>query len=68
MIEEQRVGNILVSVHKRWSSVITLLSKPNYTSINMFYDGHNEQWVVGRVMTIEEREQEMSNDSPDEYA
>lgn len=70
MIEESRVGNILVSVHKRWSSVATLLSKPNYTSINMFYDSNGEQWIVGRVMSQIERDEaeDKAEQSSDDHA
>lgn len=52
---EERKGNILVSEHSTWESVKNLLRKPNKTSVNLYYDNDEGVWIVGRVMTQEER-------------
>lgn len=67
MVEECRRGNILVSEHHSWGSVLNRMSRPLMTSASLYYDSEDHKWVVGVVMTMEERE-ERSDNLPDEYA
>lgn len=67
---EQRRGHILVSEHQSWGSVLNALSRPVKTSVSLYYDTEARNWILGRVMTQDERDasNEASEQSSDDYA
>lgn len=70
---EERRGNVLVSEHQSWGSVLNALSRPIKTSVSLYYDTDARNWILGRVMTQDERDasdasNEASEDCSDDYA
>ena len=71
-----RVGHILVSEHQSWGSVLNALGRPIKTSVSLYYDTEGRKWILGRVMTQDERDasdasdasNEASEQSSDDYA
>lgn len=68
-----RVGHILVSEHHSWGSVLNALSRPIKTSVSLYYDTEERKWILGRVMTQDERDasdasNEASEQPSDDYA
>ena len=68
-----RVGHTLVSEHQSWGSVLNALSRPIKTSVSLYYDTEERKWILGRVMTQDERDasdasNEASEQSSDDYA
>lgn len=69
-MNETQLGHILVSEHNTWGGVLNLLSRPNKTSVNIYYDHEERKWVVGRVMSQIERDEaeDKAEQSSDDYA
>lgn len=65
---EERRGHVLVSEHQSWGSVLNALSRPVKTSVSLYYDTEARKWILGRVMSQDEREASDAEASPDDYA
>lgn len=66
MANEERTGYILASEHQSWGSVLNALSRPIKTSVSLYYDTEARKWILGRVMTQDERDASDSSNEASE--
>jgi hypothetical protein len=54
-MNEERVGHILVSEHRTYESVLNAIRRPISTSVTIYYDSDKGKWILGKVMTEDDR-------------